>query len=37
VFPTTVVLSPQGIATWVIVGQVDWTSQAVQGWMGTER
>ena len=37
VFPTTVVLSPQGVATWVIVGQVDWTSQVVQGWMGSVR
>jgi hypothetical protein len=33
VFPTTIILSPQGVPTWIIEGAVDWTDQRVQAWM----
>lgn len=34
-FPTTVVISPQGKPTWIVEGPVDWANKEISDWLKT--
>ena len=35
IYPTTILIDPQGVARWRIEGDVDWTSPQVNSWIQT--